>query len=317
MKKFKICILGGSGFIGLHLANRLSNLGHQVTVLTRHPQRHRDLVTGMGIKLSGWEPFNVGKLQTQFSDMDCIINLTGILNEAGKSTYKAVHVELPRTIVKAMREAGVKRLLHMSALNANVNETHSLYLKTKGEGEDLVHQAPGLAVTSFRPSAVFGLRDRFFNRFATMLRLSPLAFPLACAQSRFAPVYVGDVVCAFERAMNDGQTIGQRLELCGPEAYTLQQLVEFTATQIGLKTMVTGIPDFAARLQARMLALVPGKPFTIDNYHSLQKDSVCSKSALLAMGIVPRSIEAIVPEYLGTAKSRAQYYRYREQARRS
>ena len=316
MKALQLCVLGGTGFVGTHLVHRLASLGHSVTVLTRHPERHREFRVGSAVRLLETNPYDRDALQSLLTDMDCVINLAGILNEEGKNHFQTSHVELPRSIVKAMREAGVSRLLHMSALNANVNESHSRYLKTKGEGEDLVHNAPGLEVTSFCPSVVFGPGDSFFNRFATLLQVSPLLFPLACANARFAPVYVGDVVEAFVKALDDKATMGQRLELCGPKAYSLKQLVQFTAKQIGRKTVITGIPDFAARLQGHLLGLVPGKPFTIDNYYSLQKDSVCSKSALIGLGITPRSIEAVVPTYLGDSHARAQYFRYRAQARR-
>jgi len=316
MKALRFCVLGGTGFVGTPLVHRLTGLGHAVTVLTRHPERHREFRIGSAVRLLETNPHDSDAMQRVLKDTDCVINLVGILNEEGRSRFQTAHVELPRGIVKAMREAGVSRLLHMSALNANVNESHSRYLKTKGEGEDLVHNAPGLEVTSFCPSVVFGPGDSFFNRFATLLQLSPLLFPLACANARFAPVYVGDVVEAFVKALDDKTCIGQRLELCGPKTYSLKQLVQFTAKQIGRKTIITGLPDFAARLQGYVLSLAPGKPFTIDNYYSLQRDSVCSKSALIGLGITPRSIEAVVPTYLGDSRARAQYFRYRSQARR-
>jgi uncharacterized protein YbjT (DUF2867 family) len=316
MKALRICVLGGTGFIGAHLVHRLTGLGHTVMVLSRRPQRHRELLIDTTVKLVQANPYDSDAMRELFQGCDAVINLVGILNESGNSRFQKAHVDLPRAIVKAMREAGTARLLHMSALNANVNEPNSRYLKTKGEGEDLVHHAPGLAVTSFRPSVVFGPGDSFFNRFATLLRLSPFLFPLACARARFAPVYVGDVVETMLRTLENDRLAGRRLELCGPKVYTLQQLVQYTAGQIGKNTLVIGLPDFAARLQARMLGLVPGKPFTLDNYHSLQKDSVCTSAALPALGIRPRSVEAIVPTYLGDARSRARYTRYRANARR-
>jgi len=316
MKALRICVLGGTGFIGSHLVHRLDKLGHAVTVLTRRPERHREFRIGSSVQLVAVNPYDDNALQTLFSDADCVINLVGILNQAGKSRFQPAHVDLPRNIVKAMRETGAKRLLHMSALNADVNETHSLYLKSKGQGEDLVHQAPGLNVTSFRPSVVFGPGDSFFNRFAGLLSMAPV-LPLACPGARFAPVFVGDVVEAFVRALGDNSTIGRRLELCGPQTYTLKQLVEYTAQVIERKALVIGLPDFASRIQGRLLALVPGKPFTIDNYYSLQKDSVCSEPALTGMGITVHSVESIVPACLGKRGTRAQYYRYRTLARRS
>ncbi len=316
MKALRISVLGGTGFIGSQLVHRLAGLGHALTVITRRPERHREMRVDSGVRLVQADPFDGEALRALFQDSDAVINLVGILNETGSSRFQGAHVELPRAIVKAMREAGIARLLHVSALNANVNEANSRYLKTKGEGEDLVHHAPGLAVTSFRPSVVFGPGDSFFNRFATLLRLSPPLFPLACAQARFAPVYVGDVVEAMVRALDDNRLAGQRLELCGPEVYTLQKLVQYTAGQIGKNTLVIGMPDFAARLQGYVLGLMPGKPFTIDNYYSLQKDSVCSAPALAGLGIRPKSIEAIVPTYLSDKRSRAQFTRYRATSRR-
>ncbi len=312
-----IYIIGGTGFIGSHLTHRLSAHGHRVTVFTRRPERHRHYRIGNQVKLLQANPYDADDLGKHLKDADCVINLAGILNEAGKSTFSRAHVEVPRTIVKAMRDLGISRLLHMSALNADVNETHSRYLKTKGEGENLVHQSPGIEVTSFRPSVVFGRGDSFFNRFATLLKLAPPpVFPLACAQARFAPVYVGDVVSAFVHALDDPSTAGQRMELCGPTEYSLAELVQYTADLTGIKTRVIGLPDFAARMQAYILGLMPGKPFTIDNYHSLQKASICTEPALRQLGITPRSIEAIVPGYLGKGSSRARYDDYRSQARR-
>jgi len=312
-----IVIIGGTGFIGSHLTHRLNRLGHRVTLLTRRPERHREYRIGSSVRLVQADPYDSDALTTLFDGCDCVINLAGILNEVGSSRFSRAHVELARTIVKAMRAAGVKRLLHMSALNADVNETHSRYLKTKGEGENLVHQSPGVEVTSFRPSVVFGPGDSFFNRFAGLLKLAPTPlFPLACADARFAPVFVGDVVAAFVYALNNPGTAGQHMDLCGPSIYTLKQLVEYTAGLIGKKTVVIGMPEFAARLQGRLMSLLPGKPFSLDNYYSLKKDSVCSQSAFTRLAIHPRSIEAIVPTYLGVARSRARYYDYRSRARR-
>jgi NADH dehydrogenase len=311
----RIIIIGGTGFIGSHLVPRLAALGHQVTLLTRRPERHRQYRIGSRVRLVQANPYAAGELAPLLADCDCVINLAGILNEQGNSTFSRVHVDLPRALVKVMREAGVSRLLHMSALNADVNETRGRYLKTKGEGENLVHQSPGVEVTSFRPSVVFGPGDSFFRRFAGLLKMMPVpVFPLACADARFAPVYVGDVVAAFVHALEHRATVGQRLELCGPQVYTLRELVAYTAELIGKKIWIVGLPDVAARAQAHLMGLLPGKPFTLDNYYSLQKDSVCSQPA--AFSLPPRSVEAIVPGYLGGANTRARYYDYRARARR-
>ncbi len=314
----RIIVIGGTGFVGGHLVHRLAALGHQVSVLTRRPERHRQYRIGAKVQLIQANPYDTEQLVPLLADCDCVINLVGLLNESGGNSFSRAHVELPRCLVKAMREAGVPRLLHMSALNADVNESRGRYLKTKGEGENLVHQSPGIEVTSFRPSVIFGPGDSFFRRFAGLLKLMPLpVFPLACADARFAPVYVGDVAEAFVYALEHPATSGQRLELCGPEQYTLAQLVEYTARLIGRHTRVVGLPDIIARAQGRIMSLLPGQPFTLDNYYSLKKDSVCSQPVWPKMGLQPRSVEAVVPQYLGSASSRARYYDYRSRARRS
>ena len=309
-----ICILGGSGFVGQHLANRLASDGHRVRILTRRMERHRALAIHPHITLHSADVHDPGQLRQCLAGVSTVINLVGILNDPDRkgAGFQAVHVELPRKVVHAALECGVPRLLHMSALNADANEPNSRYLKSKGAGEDLVHsaQAHGLIVTSLRPSVIFGDGDSFFNRFATLLRLSPLVFPLACPNSQFAPVYVGDVVEAICRSLHDA-TGGERLELCGPEVFTLQALVEYTAELIGLQRKVIGLGDKLSRLQARVLGLLPGQPFTMDNYYSLQKSSICVHNALPTLGISPTPVAAVVPVYLAGKNIRARYHEIR------
>jgi len=319
MNQETICILGGSGFVGSHLAHRLTRDGYRVHILTRRPQWHRALAVNPNITLVGADVQDSTVLRRQFAGCAAIINLVGILNETGKreAGFRQAHVELPQRVADAAVASGVDRLLHMSALNADACERDSLYLKTKGEGEDRVHAAAehGLVVTSFRPSVIFGPGDSFFNRFASLLRIAGPVFPLACPNSRFAPVCVMDVAEAMCRAL-DKATGGERLELCGPGSYTLRELVEYTRDQLGLRCLVVGLGDAMSRLQARALGMLPGKPFSMDNYYSLQKDSVCSRNALPTLGINPAPITAVVPGYLAGRNSRGRYQTLRRQARR-
>lgn len=313
-----ICILGGTGFVGQHLINRLTQHGYRVRVLTRRRERHRGLTVNPDVNLIETDIYNSAALVEQFSSCDAIINLTGILNESGTNdnSFQRVHVDLPRLIVAAALGSGVRRLLHMSALNADANEKDSRYLKSRGEGEDLMHNAAdkGLVVTSFRPSVIFGPGDSFFNRFATLIKISPLLFPLACPNSRLAPVYVHDVTGAICRSIDDA-TGGERLELCGPDIFTLKELVEYTARLVGKRCHILGLGDTMSRLQARILGIMPGKPFTMDNYYSLQKDSVCHNNALPSLGIKPTAITAVVPGYLAGQTARGRYPEFRRQSR--
>jgi NADH dehydrogenase len=315
-----VCITGGTGFVGQHLANRLTQHGYKVRVLTRRRERHRALIVNPDITLVEADVHNADVLRRQFSGVDVVINLVGILNESGKkgAGFRRAHVELPEKIVAAATASGISRLLHMSALNADAGEQHSLYLKTKGEGEDLVHAATdkGLVVTSFRPSVIFGVRDSFFNRFAALLKFSGPLFPLACPGSRFAPVWVTDVVEAMCRSMDDA-TGGERLDLCGPESFTLAELVEYTRDLLQLQCHIVALNDTLSRMQASMLGLVPGKPFSMDNYYSLQHDSLCSDNALPTLGINPMPVAAVVPAYIAGRSARGRYQGLRRHSRRN
>jgi len=153
-----------------------------------------------------------------------------------------------------------------------------------------------LHVTTLRPSIVFGPDDHFFNLFASLLKIS-LVFPVACPQSRFAPVYVNDVVTAFELSLDNPDTFGKSLDLCGPKVYTFRELVELTARMIACRRLIVDLPDKLAQLQARVFAYVPGQPFTMDNYYSLQRDSVCTENGLAQLGIEPYSVESIMPDH--------------------
>ncbi len=316
MKIEKICVLGGSGFVGGHLVTRLANSGRQVKILTRHPERHRKFTVMPGVKLLEADVFDDQVLREQFADCDAVINLVGILN-GSEQQFHRVHAELPARVADACVEGKVRRLLHMSALNADADHGPSVYLRTKGEGERAAHRAgeQGLQVTSFCPSVIFGPDDSFFNRFALLLKLSPV-LPLACPEARFAPVYVGDVVQAFENALENSASFAQHYQLCGPEIFTLKQLVDYTARLLGRKRLVVGLPDNLSRLQAKILQYVPGQPFTMDNYQSMQRDSVCQQNGLAALGITPTSTETIMPQHFaGTSKS-ARYNTLRKGSRR-
>ncbi len=308
-----VCVLGGTGFVGTHLVGMLSNRGYDVRVPTRNIERHRDLKVLPNARLVEANVHDPRQLETVLRGADVVVNLIGILNESKRDSFVEVHTELPRRVVEACKALGIPRLLHMSALHADKRGS-SRYLQTKGRGEDLVHSLAGetLAVTSFRPSVIFGEGDGFLNRFATLIRLAPGVLPLACADARFQPVYVGDVCERFTAAVDDEATHGQRIDLCGPQIYTLRQLVEYTARLTGRRVRIWALPDWLARLEAGIMEWMPGKPFTMDNYRSLQTDSICSKNVQPC----PTALEAIAPKYLGRQDREGQYQRYRSLARR-
>jgi uncharacterized protein YbjT (DUF2867 family) len=307
MSTHKICLLGGTGFVGRRLAARLSEAGHDVVILTRRRERHRGLLVLPTVRMVEGDVHDPEFLGRQFAGRDTVINLVGILNETGRrgSGFARAHVELPQKIVRACGAAGVARLLHMSALHASA-DAPSHYLRTKAQGEDAVHRAEtgDFHVTSFRPSVIFGPEDDFLNRFAALLRLTPGVFPLACPEARFQPVYVENVVGAFVESLDNHKTFGGSYNLCGPKTYTLREMVAYVARLLDKRVCIIGLNETLSYLQALSLEFVPGKPFSLDNYRSLQIDSVCDQGFPEVFGITPTSLEEIAPDYLG-ARSQA------------
>jgi len=306
----RVCVLGGTGFVGRHLVSRLVDDGYHVKVLSRRPQRHRDLMVLPTLELVEADVHDAEQLKQHVQGSDVVINLVGILNEKGHKGegFDYAHRELACKLVKACNEKGVVRLLHMSALNADAERGPSHYLRSKGEAENqvLTFSGPRFHATSFRPSVIFGAEDSFLNRFADLLKRTPLVFPLACPNARFAPVYVGDVVEAFVDALGDKSTYGQRYDLCGPHEYSLKELVTYVAQLTGRRRWVLGLPDRLSKLQATLLEYVPGKPFSLDNYRSLSLDSVCTDGVRCST-----SLEAVAPVYLGHLNPQDQLQRFR------
>lgn len=300
MSVLNICMLGGSGFVGRSVASKLAAQGHNVRVLTRRRERNRDMLVLPTLTLAEGDVGELGFLREHFQNVDVVINLIGILNPSGKNNFQRVHVDLVNKIVEAMQQTGVRRLLHMSALNAR-KDGPSKYLRTKAEAEDQLHQlsaAGGLEVTSFRPSVIFGQRDSFINRFADLLRVAPKVLPLACPKARFQPVYVEDVAACFVQSIQHHDTFAQRYDLCGPRSYTLFELVTYIAGLIGARCHIVQLSDWQSRLQAGIMQWLPGKPFTLDNYNSMKVESVCDGQFPELFDITPQPLEAIVPAYL-------------------
>jgi NADH dehydrogenase len=302
MQPSRFLILGGTGFVGSALAHRLVRDGHTLILPTRSPSRHPDLQVLPTVRLIAADIHHEPTLDELTSSVDVVVNLVGILNEAGHdgAEFRRVHTELTAKVLRACAAHGVTRLLHMSSLQASVNAP-SHYLRSKGAAEDLIRaQAPALEVTLFRPSVIFGRRDSLTNRFAQLLRLMPI-LPLARADARFAPVHVADVVEAMVRALDRPASIGATYELGGPDVVTLGDLVRYVGQVTGRRRWVFGIPDWAGRLQAWVFERLPGQLLSIDNFNSLSLPSVPTTDGFAALGIQPTSLAAVVPGYLHPA----------------
>ena len=310
MIPLRLCVLGGTGFVGQALVKRLAADGHSVTLLSRNMALHAERLLPPGVMVRETDVYDPDGLQVHFADMDAVINLVGILNERGDNGrgFRRAHVEFTQFVVSACRQAGVRRLLQMSSLNAGRGQSY--YLKSRGEAEAVV-KASGLRWTIFEPSVIFGIDDGLFARFGRLLRLSPI-LPLARAGTKFAPVYLGDVVEAFRRALAEPHSVGEVYELYGPEVFTLAEIVRMSARQLGLRRWVLPLPDALGRLQALAFDFVPGKPFSSDNFRSLLTDSVGGIDGLHRLGIQPTRVGRILPDILGHVDDKqSRYARFR------
>ena len=305
-KALKVCVLGGTGFIGSEVVARIAALGHDVKVLTRNPAQSRDLKVLPSVRFVRADVHDEARLAREFTGCGVVINLVGILNERGLgrgsgAEFRRVHTELPQKVVRACRAAKVRRYLHMSGLKADSQRGPSHYLRSKGLAEDYIreHCADGQPeYVIFRPSVVFGPGDAFINNFAGILKLTPGVLPLACAHAKFAPVYVGDVADAFVAGLARRDVADRTYELCGPDVMTLGDIVRLTARVLGLKRIVVPLPDAVSRVQAAVMDFVPGKPFSTDNYLSATLDSTCECDGLGELGLERTPLRGTVATYL-------------------
>jgi NADH dehydrogenase len=310
-----VCLVGGSGFVGRSVADQVAATGANVRVITRSRPRAMDLAVLPTVEIVVADVHDTAALARAFEGMDAVVNLVGILHETRRQTFQGCHVELPAKVVEACHSAGVQHLVHVSALGASATGP-SEYQRSKAEGEARIRATAGvLPFTIFRPSVVFGERDRFLNLFATLARLFPV-IALGGASARFQPIWVEDVARCVSGALGEPRHFGQTYELGGPDVRTLEELVRFVCATLGKRRMVVALPHALATMQALVLEILPGKLLTRDNLRSMSVDNVCTAPFPAAFGFKPAALEAIVPEYLADDRTRARYSRYRSYAGR-
>lgn len=313
----KVLLLGGSGFVGTYIVNRLSQRGIEVTVPTRRRERTKALIIQPGVSMPEANIHCEKTLTELMRGHDAVINLVGILHSRDvvlpySRDFAEAHVELPKKIVAACKAAGVRRLVHMSALNAD-SKGPSEYLRSKGDGEAIVLAAQGdLDVTVFRPSVIFGLGDSFLSMFAAVLKKVPF-FPLGFGHARFQPVWAADVADAFVDCLRDANTFGQAYELVGPKVYTLRELVDYTKELTGSRATIIALSEGWAYLQAGLMWLAPNPMLSPDNLRSMEKDSVGEPGAQAPANWRPTALESIAPTYiaLNTPKGKLDSFRFR------
>jgi uncharacterized protein YbjT (DUF2867 family) len=314
-------VFGGSGFVGSAIVNQLNDAGYRVKVFTRRREGAKHLILLPYVEVIECDVLDDVQLGIAISGCDAVINLVGVLHESRGAGFDILHAELPRRIAQICRNEGVRRLLHMSALQA-APDAPSRYLKSKAAGEAHVLSQSGaplradeLQVTVFRPSVIFGRGDHFLNMFARLNRLMPVIM-LARPQAKFQPIWVDDVAKAFVRSLENPDTYGQRYELCGPRIYTLRELVQYVQDILGLKRPIIGLNDDFSRVLAAIMERLPGKLITRDNLLSMQVDNVCEKGFPSVFRFQPAPMETVVPDYLSDYRFRNIYNRYRSRSGR-
>jgi uncharacterized protein YbjT (DUF2867 family) len=320
-----VTVFGGSGFVGRHLVRALARRGYRVRAAVRRP----DLALFL-------QPLgNVGQIHPVQANLrypdsvrraidgaDAVVNLVGILSQSGRQTFDAIHAEGAGAVADAAAAAGITRFVQMSAIGAD-ESSPSLYGRSKAAGEAVARAAiPGAVVV--RPSIVFGPEDSFFNRFAALARMSPVLPLIGGGETRFQPVFVGDVAEAIARGVDGKLTPGTTYELGGPEVKSFRALMEYVLQVTGRRCMLVPLPFAAARLQAGVLEALKYASFgllpeefllTRDQVALLEQDNVVSKAAesegrtLAGLGIEAESIETIVPAYLYRFRRQGQFDR--------
>lgn len=293
-------VIGGSGFIGRYVVQSLASLGHRVRVAVRHPDQ------ALFLKPLG----SVGQVVPVYADVrdpasiaravagaDGVVNLVGILHQGGGQKFDAVHAKGAEIVAEAAAKAGVKHLVHISAIGADA-ESEARYARSKAAGEAAVRKAFPNA-TILRPSIIFGAEDQFFNRFASMARFAP-ALPVICGDTRFQPVYVRDVAQAIVKALTERGHEGHTYELGGPKTYSFRELLAYVLEVTYRRRLLISVPRGLAKIKAAFLGLLPNPPLTLDQVRMLSVDNVVAGDAkdFQDLNIEPTPVEAIIPRQL-------------------
>ena len=298
----RVLLLGGTGFVGRHVCEKLTRLGCSMTVITRRAKQAAFIQNLPRVRVIEGDVYNAAYLSQCMAKHDVVINLIAILH-GSETAFDKAHVQLPKIIAQACQQSGLKRLIHISALGASA-QGPSLYQRSKAQGESVLQQA-GLDLTILQPSVIFGADDKFLNLFAQLQQIAPVV-PLAGANTRFQPVWVEDVASAVAHCVIDISTSRHLYEICFSDILTLKELVQksgqWAGVQGGKGRWVFGIPHTVAWLQALLMELAPGQPImSRDNLNSMQVDNIASGKALglIDLNIQASGVSSIAPGYLG------------------
>ena len=308
-----VTVFGGSGFVGRHVVRALAKRGFRIRVAVRRPDLAGHLQPLGSVGQINFVQANLrypDSVRQAVAGAEFVVNCVGILYETGRQRFDAVQARGAGTVAKAAAEAGAK-LIHISAIGAD-SESEATYARTKAAGEAAVLAAAPDAII-LRPSIVFGPEDDFFNRFAGMAQMMPILPLVGGGETKFQPVFVGDVAEAVMAAVDGKAKPGTVYELGGPAPKSFRELLEFICATTGRKRLLVPMPFWAAKFNARFMQLLPKPMLTVDQVALLKSDNLVSETAkaegrtLEGLGIHPQSVEAIVPSYLWRFRRQGQF----------
>lgn len=311
-----VCVIGGAGFVGSSIVAKLDATGYQVKVLSRRRESAKHLILLPNVQVVECDVMNSHALKQALIGADAVINLIGILHENHKVTFEAMHHQLPRRVAQLCENLGIRRLIHMSALQAS-SHAPSQYLVSKAKGEAAISDFnKKLDLTIFRPSVIFGRNDSFLNLFANLVKYLPVIV-LAKPNAKFQPIWVEDVASCFVNALENIDTYDKTYELGGPNIYTMRELVQKVMDILGKQRPVIGLNDRLSMAQAFAMELLPIKLMTRDNVKSMALDSVTHHPIAKELNVTPTALEVVIPEYLTNATPRGAYDGFRSAAGRA
>jgi len=290
----RVCIIGGSGFVGRVIVRQAIRAGHDVTVACRHPEKARSLIVE-GVRLIKADLSDGRGLDDAIAGADCVINLVGLLFERGRYDFDTVHVHGTEHVLAACKRHNVKQYLHMSALGAGTIPASS-YSRSKGDAEGYVRQS-GMTWTLIRPSIIYGMGDSFFTKFKDMSAMLPI-LPVIQPETRFQPVWVEDVARVFVQSIGNRHVHEQTYELAGPKIYSFMDLMTLLMSTLQRKRLLLPVPNIFAKLLATISRLLPTPLLTADQLLLLQHDNVATGESFPSQFGQPASLESILPNYI-------------------
>ncbi|MEK9680942.1 MAG: complex I NDUFA9 subunit family protein [Pelagibacteraceae bacterium] len=310
----KICLFGGTGFIGSSIVKLLAKNGHEIKIATRSPFDEdvlelKSTVSDPGqIKLEKINIQSSDQIKKFVSETDICINLVGILYEKGQNTFQKIHTDFVEKLVSIIKnEKSIKHFIHFSSLGVK-SSTESKYLESKFKAEEIIKKTLN-NFTIIKPSIVFGGgQNDFTNMFAKLASLFPI-IPLAGASVKFAPVYVGDIALLINKIISD-EIKNETIEAVGDEIFTLEELVKIISNEIRSKNIIFSIPSWLGRLQGSILGLAPRPMLTLDQIKTLESgDNIATgKNKVLKDFIIEtHGIRKIIPNYLWRFRKEGQF----------